>query len=140
MADLATRVAATERVVARFRGKPFDWHGRRTCIHLARAQARALGHRPPPIPDIRSARSAALALKRTGFDTIEDLLDSLFARIPPASMWVGDLAVMTGADGLGGLVIAAGGKVIGYHEEALDLGLVNIQPVGDCPFVGAWRL
>lgn len=140
MLDLAQRVAATEKAVSRFRGKPFDWKNRRTCIHLARAQARALGHRPPPVPDMRSPTGARRALAATGHASLEALLDSLFTRIPPASMWVGDLALMEGADGLGGIVIAAGGKMMGYHADQLDLGLVNIVPIGDRPFVGAWRL
>ena len=55
-------------------------------------------------------------------------------------MVVGDLALMAGSDGLGGLVISAGGKVIGYHEDYLADGLVNIVPQGNRPFVGAWRL
>lgn len=91
MLDLAQRVEATEKVVARFRGRAFDWRGRQTCIHLARAQARALGHRPPSIPDFRSSRGAKTALKATGHATLEALLDSLFPRIAPAAMWVNTL-------------------------------------------------
>jgi len=137
---LADRVAATEHVVARFRGRPFDWAARRTCIHLARSQARALGHRPPAVPDFRSPVGARTALKRAGHETLDQLLDSLFPRVAPAAMWVGDLALMAGGDGLGGLVIAAGGKVLGYHEDHLADGLVVIVPQGPVPFVGAWRL
>ena len=140
MADLATRVAATEKVVARFRGRPFDWASRRTCIHLARAQARALGHRPPAVPDFRSPRGARTALRSTGHDNLAALLDSLFVRIPPAAMWVGDLAIMEGDAGFDAIVIAAGGKLIGYHADYLKAGIVNIVPVGDNPFIGAWRL
>jgi len=138
--DLAARVAATEKVVARFRGRPFDWTTRRTCIHLARSQARALGHQPPRVPDFRSPVGARRALVAQGYETLEGLLDSLFPRIAPATMVVGDLALMAGSDGLGGLVISAGGKVIGYHEDYLADGLVNIVPQGNRPFVGAWRL
>lgn len=140
MADLAARVAATEKVVARFRAKPFDWKERRTCIHLARAQARALGHRPPAVPDFRSPRAARAALKATGHENLAALLDSLFLRIPPAAMWVGDLAIMEGGEDFDAIVIAAGGKLIGYHADHLDAGIVNIVPIGDRPFIGAWRL
>lgn len=140
MLELAQRAALTETVVARFRGRPFDWKKRRTCIHLARAQARALGHRPPPIPDFRSPKAARAALRSTGHETLEALLDSLFIRIPPAAMWVGDLALMAGGDGLDAIVIAAGGKMIGYHQDHLAEGLVNIEPETGAAFVGAWRL
>ncbi|WP_240313486.1 DUF6950 family protein [Sphingomonas carotinifaciens] len=122
------------------KGKPFSWVDRRTCIHVARAQARALGHRPPAIPDFRSALGARAALKTTGFGTLEALFDSLFPRIPPASMWVGDLALMAGGDDLGGIVVSLGGKMGGYHEDHLADGLVNIVPQGDAAFIGAWRL
>jgi hypothetical protein len=140
MLDLVQRATATEAVIARFRGKPFDWTKRRTCIHLARAQARALGHRPPPVPDFRSPTSARRALRLTGHETLESLLDSLFLRIPPAAMWIGDLALMAGSDGLDAIVIAAGGKMIGYHQDHLADGLVNIEPATAAAFVGAWRL
>lgn len=141
MLDLAQRVAATEKVVARFRNRPFDWTSRRTCIHLARAQARALGHRPPAIPDFRSPRGAKTALKALGHDTLEQLLDSLFPRIAPLAAWVGDLVIMSGGEAeFDGIGIVAGGKIIGYHEDHLADGLVNVVPVGSDPYVGAWRL
>ncbi len=140
MRDLAQRAAATEKVIARFRGKPLDWAKRRTCIHLARAQARALGHRPPPVPDFRSPASAHRALLASGHKTLEALLDKHFLRIPPAAMWIGDLALMAGGDGMDAIVIAAGGKMIGYHHDHLAEGLVNIEPDTAAAFIGAWRL
>jgi hypothetical protein len=139
--NLAQRVTATDKVVARFRNRPFDWATRRTCIHLARAQARALGHRPPAIPDFRSPRGAKTALNALGHETLEQLLDSLFPRIAPLAAWVGDLVIMAGGDGdFDGIGIVAGGKIIGYHEDHLADGLVNVVPVGLDPYVGAWRL
>lgn len=140
MVDLAARVAATEKVVARFRNRPFGWDTRRTCIHLARAQARALGHRPPPIPDFRSPRGAKTALRAQGHETLEQLLDSLFPRIAPLAAWVGDLVIMAGGEEFDGIGIVAGGKILGYHEDHLDEGLVPVVPVGPNPYVGAWRL
>ena len=141
MVDLAARVAATEKVVARFRHKPFAWDQRRTCIHLARAQARALGHRLPAIPDFRSPRGAKTALRAQGCDTLEQLLDSHFVRVAPLAAWVGDLVLMAGGDDwFDGIGIVAGGKILGYHEDHLADGLVNIVPAGLNPFIGAWRL
>ncbi len=141
MLDLAARAAATEKVVARFRSRPFAWDKRRTCIHLARAQARALGHRLPAIPDFRSPRAARTALLAQGVETLEQLLDKHFMRIAPLAAWVGDLVVMAGGDGgFDGIGIVAGGKIIGYHEDHLAQGIVNVVPVGPEPFIGAWRL
>ncbi|MFH8652329.1 DUF6950 family protein [Sphingomonas paucimobilis] len=140
MLDLVQRATATEAVIARFRGRPFDWTKRRTCIHLARAQARALGHRPSPVPDFRSPTSARRALRSTGHETLEALFDSLFPRIPPAAMWIGDLALMAGGDGFDAVVVCGGGKMIGYHQDHLANGLVNIEPETAAHFVGAWRL
>jgi len=133
--DLVARVAATEKVVARFRDRPFDWASRSTCIHLARAQARAMGHRPPSIPDFRSPIGARTALRSTGFDSLEALLDSLFERIPPAAMLVGDLGLMEGEPPFDGIVIGAGGKVIGYHQDA-----VGLAPIAHPQIKAAWRL
>ena len=135
---LEERRVATEAVMVRFRARPFSWTGRRTCLHLARAQMKALGHRPPPIPDLRSARSAETALRATGHDNLEQLLDSLLPRIAPAAMWLGDLALMEGDGQFDALVINVGGKVIGYAEG--HRGLEVIQPVGSQPFRAAWRL
>ena len=140
MVDLEVRRVATEAVVARFRNRPFSWTGRRTCVHLARAQMRALGHRPPAVPDLRSAVSAARALKAAGHGGLTDLLDSLAPRIAPASMLIGDLALMEGDALFDAIVVSAGGKVIGYHGDALHRGLVNIEPIGPRPFIAAWRL
>lgn len=140
MLNPVQRAEATAKVLDRFRGRPFDWAARRTCIHLARAQARALGHRPPAIPDFRSPRGARTALQALGHETLEQLLDSLFPRIPPLSAWVGDLVIMAGGDEFEGIGIAVGGKIAGYHEDHLDQGVVNVVPVGPNPYIGAWRL
>ena len=140
MLNAVERTAATEKVIARFRNRPFGWDTRRTCIHLARAQARAMGHRPPSIPDFRSPRAARAALKTQGHETLAQLLDSLFPRIPPLAAWVGDLVVMAGGDDFDGIGIAVGGKIVGYHMDHLAEGVVNVVPTGPDPYIGAWRL
>lgn len=140
MLDLEQRRVRTERVVARFRDRPFSWTGRRTCLHLARAQMVALGHKPPKLPDLRSMLAARRALAATGHADIMELLDGLLPRIAPAGMLIGDLALMEGGDGFDAVVIAAGGKVLGYHADALGRGLVPIEPIVPQPFKAAWRL
>lgn len=138
--NLAERCEASEKVMARFREKPFDWRNRRTCIHLARAQARALGHRPPRIPDFQSPIGARRALRSSGFDGLETLLDSLFPRIAPLAMWIGDLVLLKSDDEFGSLAVSAGDKLLGYHQDHLDRGLVALVPDPNVAFVGAWRL
>lgn len=140
LSDLEQRRQRTEAVVEKFRGRPFSWTGRRTCLHLARAQMVAMGHCPPKMPEVRSALSATRALKATGHEDLEALLDSLLPRIAPASMWLGDIALMPGEAPFDAVVINVGGKVLGYHADFLDKGLVVIEPFGEHPFKAAWRL
>lgn len=136
--NLVARAEATEKVVARFRNRPFDWSERATCIHLARAQMRALGHRPPAIPDFRSALGARKALERTGCASLQALLDSMLPRIAPLSAWVGDLMLVPGKEPFGeALAISAGGALLMYHAEA-D-GVANV--IDAMSHVrAAWRL
>lgn len=138
--DLEQRRARTEKVVDRFRNRPFSWTGRRTCIHLARAQMRAMRHTVPTMPELRSALSAKRALLATGHSDLISLLDSLLPRIAPAEMLVGDLAAMEGGGAFDAIVIYAGGKVLGFHDDVLERGLVPIEPIGPQPFKAAWRL
>jgi hypothetical protein len=149
MMRLDERAAATAAVIARFRARPFGWEKGGTCIHLARAQMRALGHRPPAIPRFYSAVGARRALEATGFKDLSSLLDSLLPRIAPAAMWVGDLAVMDSGEGdlfdaivvstgqTGSGAIGGGQMMAGYHADHLGNGIVNIIPR---EFNGAWRL
>lgn len=134
--NLDERTRATAAVIERYRARPFSWTGRRTCLHLARAQIRAMGHQAPKIPDVRSALSAHRALNQAGHSSIEALLDSLLPRIAPAAMLVGDLALMKGEAPFDAIVICVGGKVFGYAEG--HEGLHVIVPCA--PFLGAWRL
>lgn len=135
---LDERAARTAEVAARFRKRFFDWRNRSTCIHLARAQARALGHRPPSIPDFRSAIGARTALRSTGHESLEALLDSMFIRVAPAAMWVGDLALVPGDSGFDAIAVSAGdGTLLMYHEGGE--GLCNVKAA--LPHVvAAWRL
>lgn len=135
MIDLVARAAATQRTADKYRTRPFDWRTRSTCIHLARTQLRNLCHTPPPVPDFRSALGARRALTKSGFDSVAALLDSMLPRIAPASMVVGDLAIIEGDERFESIVVSAGGKMLGWHE-ADGSGLKNLIVSS---FVGAWR-
>lgn len=140
MLSLNERVAATNKTMAKFRTRHFDWRSRATCIHMARTHLRNMGHRPPPIPDFRSPMAARKALEKSGFDSVTALFDSLLPRIAPAEMWVGDLAVLPGSAGLDSINIWDGiGKFLGWHED--DLSGIKPQLVLTADQItGAWRV
>lgn len=135
---LLLRQAATERTLALYRGKLFNWRRGITCVHLARRHLRHMGHNPPTVPRIRSVLSARRALAARGWDSTADMLDSLLPRIAPAQMLLGDIATAPGLEGLDAIVICAGPrKLMGWHETAEGLVVIDIGP-GD--LLGAWRV
>ena len=135
--NLALRADATSRTVAAFQ-RPFDWHGA-SCIHLAHEHAINMGHQPPPLPAFRSRQGALRGLLKTGHRTLESLMDSLFERISPARMLVGDVAMLPGEDKrLKALVIFDGHlSMAGWHEAHPDQ-LVWIKAM-QTELVAAWR-
>ena len=103
---------------------------------MARSHLRNMGHRPPSVPDFRSAIGAKRALMKTGHENLTALLDSLLPRINPAEMLVGDIAILPGDEGMECIVVSAGGKLIGYQEDEPD----GIRPLlALVPPPAAWR-
>ncbi len=133
--NMIRRQAATTATLNKYRAKPFDWSKGCTCVHLARFHLRQMGHRPPTIPRVRSLLAAKRALKERGWSDTAAMLDSLLPRIPPASMLLGDLAILEDDSGLGAIVVSAGGKCLGWHENAP--GMVVLQPL---EITAAWRV
>lgn len=135
--DLALRAAATSQTVAAF-DRPFDWNGA-SCIHLVHAHAINMGHTPPPMPAFRSRQGALRGLLKTGHRTLEGLMDSLFERIEPSRMLVGDVAMLPGEDDrLKAMVIFDGHlSVAGWHESKPER-LVWIKAM-QTDLVAAWR-
>lgn len=134
---LIRRRDATQRTLNRFRGVNFDWSGV-TCAHLAHAHLSEMGHDVPNIPQFDTALGAARALQSLGWDSVSDMLDSLLPRIAPASMLLGDLALIKGAGGLDAIFICAGPlKVFGWRDDAPDLVLLDVS-FGDLE--GAWQV
>lgn len=136
--ELERRKQATEATLARYRDKAFDWSTGVTCVHLARAHLRNMGHRPPSLPRFRSALAAKKAMKERGWSSVSAMLDSMLERIPPARMLLGDLAVLEGDAGLDSIVICAGPqRLFGWRED--QPGLVVLGVTMD-EVSGAWRL
>lgn len=137
--NVALRAAATNRTVAEFADRGFDWDGA-SCIHLAHRHAQNMGHAVPKLPMFRSRQGALRGLVKTGHRTLEGLLDSLFERIAPAQMLVGDLAMLPGEDRrLRAIVVFDGHlSVAGWHEAHPDklVWIKNMQ----ADLVAAWRL
>lgn len=137
--NLPDRVAATNKTISKFRNRPFDWKSGATCVHLLRAQLLAMGHKPPRIPQFRSAHGARKALERMEHGNLAELLDSLLLRIPVSRMLVGDVALVPGEPPFDAVVIYAGGsKVFGWHG-ASGSGLQSID-LNVTDYIGAWRL
>lgn len=135
--NLVARVDATNKTMRKFRERAFDWDGA-SCIHLARAQLRNMGHKPPRVPPIRSAIGAKRAMAANGYETVADIFDGLgLMRIPPAAMLVGDLAILPGEDGFDAVVVCVGGKLMGWHGAADKLVMIG-EAVGS--ITAAWRL
>lgn len=139
MSDLLRRAKALAATQKKVRGKPLDWRAGMTCVHMARFHLRQMGHRPEPLPRIRSLIGAMRALKQRNCTNVVDLLDAQpgLSRIAPAMMLPGDLAVLASEDGIGSIFVCAGPhKMIGWREDVpeavvLDLSFDNIT--------AAWR-
>lgn len=138
---LAARAAATQRVIDRYRDKPFSWNGA-NCIRLAAGQARAMGHKVPPVPLFRSALGAKKALVKAGAADITALLDQHFMRLPsPAFALVGDLVILPGEPetGFEAVCVADGqGNLFGWHDAAA--GGLTVIKFAAADALGAWRL
>ena len=136
--ELERRRAATEKTLARYRGKAFDWSAGVTCVHLARQHLRNMGHKVPTLPRFRSALAAKRALKERGWASVAEMLNSLLPYIRPAEMVLGDLAVVPGDAGLDAIFVCAGPrKVFGWREDADGLVVLDVSMD---EMTGAWRV
>lgn len=119
MSSIVKRADLTKVTMDKFIGQDFEWRGC-DCVKVARSHLVRAGFSLPKMPNYSDPRTAIRALKSRGWETLEDMLDEFLPRIPPASMLVGDLAIMDAGEGepLGGLVISAGRHVFGFHEDS----------------------
>ncbi|MEM9085299.1 MAG: hypothetical protein AAGB23_05200 [Pseudomonadota bacterium] len=141
MNEIQRRVAATQKTQARFEGREFDWSKRATCVHLMRYHASNMGHKLPMVPRFRTALGAMKALKAEGVETLPELMDKYFPRIPSAQMLTGDMAAFPGDSGFHALMVY--GQLhafIGKHEDAPDFQFMRVSDEGYRQCEGAWRL
>lgn len=140
MSDLLRRARALDAAKRKYGKRVFSWRNAVTCVHLARSHLVKMGHRPPPLPRIRSLVGARHALAERGWANVMDMLDAQHGllRIAPAEMLPGDLAALDSDDGIGSIFVCAGPhKLMGWREDSpamivLDLSFDQIA--------GAWRV
>lgn len=124
--ELVLRQQATQKTLEKYRNRDFDWRAGVTCIHMLRFHLRQMGHRPEPMPRIRSAIAAKRQLEKRGCKDVSELLEKMgLERIGYASMTLGDLAVMKAPEAFGAVTICAGGnKIIGWHESQAGMAVM----------------
>lgn len=141
MREIEQRRAAVIATEQRYRDKAFDWRKQATCVHLLRFHAAQMGHSVPIVPRFKSALGAKKALLSTGWQTLPALLDSMFERIPPAFMRVGDVLAGPGTDGFEALYIKADKvKFLGWHVDAPACTIIDVSHDDIRAALGAWRL
>ncbi|HEY1605627.1 MAG TPA: hypothetical protein VGF77_08500 [Allosphingosinicella sp.] len=117
MSDLLRRQAALAKTEARYRGRALDFR-EVDCLRMLRAHLVAMGHKGlAPLPRYATPEGALRALRRTGHETLESLLDTLLPRIAPAAMLPGDVALMEAAGALEAVTLCVGHKVWGWHAD-----------------------
>lgn len=135
MSDLIRRRDSVEALIRQYSGAPFAW-GRNDCVRLVARHLRALGHRVSLVKagSYRSELGAVRALKRAGFDRLEDALDARFVRINPAEAFVGDIIGLESGGEWPALTLACGhGRVFGFISDVAAV----MQPKS---FKTAWRV
>lgn len=142
--DLIRRQQAVEKTKARFFGKEFKL-GSNDCWKLARHHLKAMGH---PMPgsgrQYTTPAGAAFALKEKNCRNLADVMDLFLERIPPASMLLGDIALLRSepeegtAFELGTLMVHLGTtKALGWHPDTPILAVVDL--IDPAAVQAAWR-
>lgn len=110
---------AVEATKERFRGKQFAL-GKCDCARLIAFHLKQMGHKVSlsKAGSYRTIRSAQAALRRIGFETLSDAMDGHgFARVAPASAWLGDVVTFESGYPIGALgIVAGGGNMLAFHE------------------------
>lgn len=141
MTELERRVEATKATQARYQGRAFDWAKQATCIHLVRFHAAQMGHDLPIVTRFRSALGAKKALKAQGVETLPELMDKHFPRIPAAQMLVGDVIAIPGEGGFDALMIYGQLRAcLGWQEQSKICQTARLTDEGYNLHSGAWRL
>lgn len=133
--ELVRRQHAVQATLGKYRGRAFDWKAGVTCVHMLRFHLKRMGRKVPRVPKLRTAADGLAALRKHGWANVGEMLDGIgLQRIAPAAMRLGDIAVLEGDEGLGGIVISLGGKAMGWHEDAAEMVVMDLLKLDH-----AWR-
>jgi hypothetical protein len=134
--EMIRRHNALEATMAKYRHRPFGWSSGATCIHMFRFHAKRMGRKIERVPRLDGPIAAKRELSKRGWESVEAMLNALLEPIAVAAMLPGDVSILPDDSGLDGIVISLGDKVIGWHEEAV--GMVVMEPVA--LLTKAWRV
>lgn len=141
MKDLQRRSLALDATHTRFMGRTLDWSKKATCAHMLRYHASKMGHELPLVPSFRSALGAKKALKTAGFESMIDMIDNYFERIPPAFMLPGDVMIVPGTEGFDAVYIKCErSKFLGWCVDNPACANIEIEPDDIRNAIGSWRL
>ncbi len=110
------------------------------CAQMVARHLRALGKsiKLPPRGSYRSVPGALRAMRKLGFASLADWIDSAgVERIAPARVVAGDVLQLPAEHPLGGLAIALGNGAAVAWMEGIEGGAIPIRPL---LFVNAWRV
>jgi hypothetical protein len=136
---LEKRRRVVERTMQRFAGKAFKL-GSNDCVKMMKFHAVQMGHKLPSTGHYTTEKEAVRQLKKQGARNVEQVMDKLFERIPPASMLLGDFAMPPSdpeaeANKLGTILIkVAPLKYLGWHPEHEFPVIMDISQIE-----AAWR-
>jgi len=121
--DLEARRIAFNATYEKWSGREYSI-GSVDCMKVARFHALQMGHRPPRMPRYSTNLGAVRNIKKMGFDNCEELIGSLYPKIPIARAILGDLLIGDGEDGLDAIFISAGRQILGFHEQSDTLEFI----------------
>lgn len=133
---LLKRHDALQATMDRYRHRAFDWKTGATCIHMLRFHLKKMGHKVEKVPKLEGPIAAKRELKKRGFASVEAMLDAMLTPIPVAAMLPGDVTILPDDSGLDGIAISLGEKMIGWHQDAETMALM--EPVET--LTKAWRV
>lgn len=128
------RQKAAQSCVDRFNGKPYQ-PGKRDCVVLALHALHGMGVKGLSFGRYGTEAGGIRAMRKAGFQSLAEGVDSVLSRIPPAAALPGDVIALE-ADGPFGcaLTVAVGnGRVLGFFDGVGSV-LVPLK------YVCAWRV
>lgn len=136
--ELQRRASATQSTMDAYRGKRFK-PGNYDCGQMVGQHLITMGQPFPRWLELKpytTVSAGVKQLKALGFDSLLEVMDAQFTRIPPAAARVGDVIAVPGLEGPGTLAVALGnGRVLCWQEQ-VPMAIVG-QPV---QYVAAWRV